>query len=207
MVNKCRCRFLNLFVCTCKKKMFLQVSQKQNKYWIQTSFHQVVCHGESLSAFNIHSVSEKIEGTLSSYMVNKYCSLLIFSRAQPSGAWLVKSVWCMCVCGQGLSPGFEKFLDSFLSLGSEVVEWTPHDWNFFKFISEFRINSCGMDTPRLEKFLNTFLSSGLKVVEWTPQFWHLVAILEILLLHVLSNDACKFAINLFPHQQTAIWKC
>ena len=35
-------------------------------------------------------------------------------------------------------------------------------------------------------------------MEWTPQVWHLVEILEILLLHVLYNDACKFTINLFP---------
>ena len=46
----------------------------------------------------------------------------------------------------------------------------------------------------------TFLRSASKVERWliTPLFWHLVAILEILLLHVLSNDACKFAINLLP---------
>ena len=31
-----------------------------------------------------------------------------------------------------------------------------------------------------------------------PCFWHLLEILEILLLHVLSNDACQFATNLFP---------
>ena len=31
----------------------------------------------------------------------------------------------------------------------------------------------------------------------SPWFWHLVEILEILLLHVLSNDACKCATNLF----------
>ena len=31
-----------------------------------------------------------------------------------------------------------------------------------------------------------------------PLFWHLVEILEILLLHVLSNDGHKFIINLFP---------
>ena len=32
----------------------------------------------------------------------------------------------------------------------------------------------------------------------TPQIWLLVDIFEILLLHVLPNDACKIAINLFP---------
>ena len=44
----------------------------------------------------------------------------------------------------------------------------------------------------------TFLSSSSTVVKWIPPFWHLVEMLEILLLHVLSNAACKFAINLFP---------
>ena len=74
----------------------------------------------------------------------------------------------------------------------------PPDWNYFKFISQFRTKSCGMNPKRLEKNLNSFLSSGSKVVEWTPRIWHLVEIFEILLLHVLSNDACKFTINLFP---------
>ena len=45
------------------------------------------------------------------------------------------------------------------------------------FISEFRIQSCGMDPCK---------------------YWHLMDIFEILLLNVLSNDACKFAIKLFP---------
>ena len=62
----------------------------------------------------------------------------------------------------------------------------------------------------------SFLSSGSKVVEWTPQFWHLVEILEILLLHVLSNDTCKFDINLSPSAESPLkmliyyffyWKC
>ena len=46
----------------------------------------------------------------------------------------------------------------------------------------------------------TFLSSGSVVERWLnfPScLWHLVEILEILLLHVLSNDACKCAINSF----------
>ena len=38
-------------------------------------------------------------------------------------------------------------------------------------------------------------------MECTPQGWHLVEIWENLLFHVLSNDACKFAINLFPITQ------
>ena len=44
----------------------------------------------------------------------------------------------------------------------------------------------------------SFLSSGSKVVEYTPSAGYLVEILENLLFHVLSNYACKFAINLFP---------
>ena len=43
----------------------------------------------------------------------------------------------------------------------------------------------------------SYLSSGSQVVEWTSQFWYLVEILEIVLLHVLSNDTCKFAMNLY----------
>ena len=37
-------------------------------------------------------------------------------------------------------------------------------------------------------------------VPWNvpPQCWHLMEILENVLFHVLYNDACKFAINLFP---------
>ena len=44
----------------------------------------------------------------------------------------------------------------------------------------------------------SFLSSGSKVVEWPPK--DLTSggnFFEILILHVLSNDACTFAINLF----------
>ena len=37
-----------------------------------------------------------------------------------------------------------------------------------------------------------------KVWNVTPQCWHLVEIWENLLFHALSNDACKFAINLSP---------
>ena len=37
-----------------------------------------------------------------------------------------------------------------------------------------------------------------ELTDQPPWLWNLVEILEILLLHVLSNDACKFATNLFP---------
>ena len=160
--------------------------------------------------------------------------------------------WCMQICHKPLSPSvqdqklwnrlprLEKDLNSFLSSGSKVVEWSSqgltshgHFWNstfactvqwcmqichkplsyhlrttqienvnllYFllkmhiwmavlppniagnpikdinvNLISEFRIQSCGMEPL---------------------QDWHLMDIFEILLLHVLSNDACKFAINL-----------
>ena len=55
-------------------------------------------------------------------------------------------------CGMD-TPWLEKFLNSFLSSGSNAVEWTPWAWKKIKFISEFRS----------------------KVVEWTPKilqnFW------------------------------------
>ena len=164
-------------------------------------------------------------------------------------------------CGMD-PPRLEKFLTSFLSSGSKVVEWTPKSWhlveilenllfhvlsndawkfainlfpitwgpfenvNLLYFLLKIQIwNGCNVlniagnpikdinvnlsflssrwkvvewTPPRLEKFLTSFLSSGSKVVEWTPKSWHLVEILENLLFHVLSNDAWKFAINLFP---------
>ena len=80
---------------------------------------------------------------------------------------------------------------SFPSSRWKVVEWTPLDWKIFEFISEFSIKCCWMEPPRLENFLNAFLSLGSEVVEWTPQsdiWW------KIHLLHVLYNDAWKFAI-------------
>ena len=62
--------------------------------------------------------------------------------------------------------------------------------------SRWKVGEC---TPqRLEKFLTSYLSSGSKVVEYTPQAGYQVEIWENLLFHVLSNDACKFAINIFP---------
>ena len=116
-------------------------------------------------------------------------------------------------------PKIGKILNSFLSSCSKVVEWTPQGWKHFwihfwvqdqmlwngppelgKKLSSFLSSDQKLwnRPPKIAKFLNSFLSSGSKVVEWASQFWHLVEILEILLLHILSNDACKFAINLFP---------
>ena len=50
----------------------------------------------------------------------------------------------------------------------------------FNFISEFRIKSCGI-------YPHPQAQDGYQVEIW-----------ENLLFHILSNDACKFAINLFP---------
>ena len=56
-------------------------------------------------------------------------------------------------------------------------------------------------------FISEFPDQKLKNDQTPPWFWHLVEILENLLLHVLFNDACIFATNLFPDQLRAIWKC
>ena len=53
----------------------------------------------------------------------------------------------------------------------------PPDWKIFECIPGVRIKSCGMHAPPIS---------------------HLLEIVEILLLHLLSNDASKFAINIFP---------
>ena len=50
--------------------------------------------------------------------------------------------------------------------------------------------------PKIGKFVTSFLSSASKVVEYTPQY--LVEIWKNLLFHILSNDACTFAIHLVP---------
>ena len=73
---------------------------------------------------------------------------------------------------------------SFLSSRWKVVQWTPI-W---------------------ENFLTHFWLQDQKLCNGPPS-WHLVEILENLLFHVLSNDVCKFAINLSPHHLRAIWKC
>ena len=65
---------------------------------------------------------------------------------------------------------------SFLSSRWKVVKWTPQDWKIFKFISELRINSCGMDPQDL--------TSG-------GNFWNST-------FTCMANDACKFATNPFP---------
>ena len=109
----------------------------------------------------------------------------------------------------GLAPLIGKILNSFLSSWSKVVDGPSngiqgiHVQPYHHFSSRLHRGkmciSCGSRTPpMIGKFFKRFLSSGSKVVEWTPSFWHLLEILEILLLHVLSNDACIFAINLFP---------
>ena len=54
------------------------------------------------------------------------------------------------------------------------------------------------DSPGLEKILIHFSVQDQKLWNGPPWIWHLVEICEILLLHVLSSDAWKFVINLFP---------
>ena len=81
----------------------------------------------------------------------------------------------MCIaCGFNPSWEWKKFISE---LGIKSSEMDPmRVGHIFGFISEFWIKSCGMD----------------------PLIWYLVEICEILLLHVLSNDAYKFAINIVP---------
>ena len=78
----------------------------------------------------------------------------------------------------------------------------PHKrYHCKSFISEFRIKSCGIypPVPAWEHFLPLFLWTVSKVVGiYPPPGKYLVDILENLLFHVLSNYACKFAINIFP---------
>ena len=108
--------------------------------------------------------------------------------------------WCMQICHKPLSPSvqdqklwnrlprLEKDLNSFLSSGSKVVEWSSqgltshgHFWNStFACTVQWCMQICHKPLspsvqdqklwnrpPRLEKDLNSFLSSGSKVVEWS----------------------------------------
>ena len=55
-----------------------------------------------------------------------------------------------------------------------------------------------MDPPDWKIYWLYFWCQDQKLWNALPQNWHLLETFEILLLYVLSNDACKFAINLFP---------
>ena len=58
------------------------------------------------------------------------------------------------------------------------------------------MKSCEMDWSQdWKNFWMHFWVQDQKLLNGTPRIWYLV---EILLFHVWSNDACKFAINLFP---------
>ena len=87
---------------------------------------------------------------------------------------------------------------SFLSFGWKVVEWTPQDWKNFWIYFWGQDQKLWNGPPRLEKFFNFISEFRIKSCGMDPPCWHLMEILENLLFHVLSNDACKFAINLFP---------
>ena len=85
------------------------------------------------------------------------------------------------------------------------ITWGPFEnVNLLYFLLKIQIsNGCNVlniaGNPIKDINVNlSFLSSGSKVVECTPPAGYLVEILENLLFHVLSNNACKFAINLFP---------
>ena len=71
----------------------------------------------------------------------------------------------------------KSFISEFKVKSCWMKTPTPRDWKNFNFIYEFRIKSCGITSP---------------------QDVYQVEIWENLLFHILSNDACKFAINLFP---------
>ena len=87
---------------------------------------------------------------------------------------------------------------SFLSSGSKLWNGFPPESDiWWKFVKFYFCLYCPMMHANLPLNLS-FLSSGSKVVEWTPMNRHLVEICEILLLPILSSDACKFTINLSP---------
>ena len=71
-------------------------------------------------------------------------------------------------------------------------------WEWKKFISELRIKSSEMDPMRVGHIFRFISEFWIKSCGMDPLIWYLVEICEILLLHVLSNDACKFAIDPFP---------
>ena len=85
------------------------------------------------------------------------------------------------------------------------ITWGPfQNIKLLNFLLKIQIsNSCNVlniaGNPIKDIIVNlSFLSSGSKIVEYTPSPGYLVEILENLPFHVLSNYACKFAINLFP---------
>ena len=86
------------------------------------------------------------------------------------------------------------------------ITWGPfQNVNLLYFLLKIQIsNGCNVlnitVNPIKDITVNlSFLSSGSKVMKNIPcPAGYLVEILENLLFHVLSNYACKFAINLFP---------
>ena len=96
-----------------------------------------------------------------------------------------------CKCAINLFPSAESHLKMLIycifwfwmqiwnGCNALYVAENPIKWYQWKtHISEFRIKTWKEINP--------------------PWLWHLVEFLEMLLLHVISNDACKFVTNLFP---------
>ena len=69
-------------------------------------------------------------------------------------------------------------------------------WKFFKCNTDCSITGCWMYPPRFGKFFGFISEFSTKSCGIYPPI--LVEFWENLLFHVLSNDACKFAIHLFP---------
>ena len=80
---------------------------------------------------------------------------------------------------------------TFLSSRSKVERWlTPQsDWA-----------GC-----HLKFFISDLALTWWKMIDFSPsRFWHLGEILEILILHVLFNDTCKFTTNLSPSAESIL---
>ena len=90
-----------------------------------------------------------------------------------------------CFCMYSPNDACKCAINFFLSSGAKVERWLTHptsDW----------------PGSHVKFFSSDLAWTWWKMIDPPSQFWHLVEMWEILLLHVLSNDACKCAINLFP---------
>ena len=95
----------------------------------------------------------------------------------------LKDDWTPCFWLTRISPKIFQFR---FSLGMVKNDWPPF-WLT-------RIS------PKISQFR---FSLDMVKDDWPPsQFWHLVEMWEILLLHVLSNDACKCAITFSPSAES-----
>ena len=99
---------------------------------------------------------------------------IFISCTQPSRVWLIKSVWCMWVCGQTpprIGKNF-KFFSELRIKSCKLLEGPPRIGKNFKFISEFRIKSCGMDPLDLTLGGNLWKSTFACTVQWCMQICH-----------------------------------